>query len=360
MQNTWVHRKIAINTNPLKNSSFVEDWDKKIPMKYVNDDYCDCVGSNDDEPGTSACNHGKFWCKNGGYRGRFIYSSLVNDGICDCCDGSDELNNPRIHCPNSCNEKAKAEIAEIVQQKKKYMEGIKVKNSLLQVAKSKLNEKRSRKAEIEAELAPKREELKHKEEMKNIAEQKEREYRYEKRKKEQEEKEKKRQERIAQCIADGGEDCESQQYPPPDPPQPDEDTDTNENGDNADDTEETARKRRRRLRRERHERRADRNRERRERRERRKRSREEAAKRAEEAAKAAEAARIEAETKEIIDKDGHHVHTPDEEFPYPEQYRPHDEEEEDKPIEHTPDEEFPYPEQYRPHDDGDGDEERGA
>eukprot|EP01084_Bolivina_argentea_P170622 295656_1 len=119
--------------------------DKKIPMKYVNDDYCDCVHTGDDEPGTSACNHGKFWCINPGYSGRFIYSSLVNDGLCDCCDGSDEKNNPRINCPNVCNQKAKDELQEFINQKKKYMEGIKVKNSLLQVAKSKLNEKHSKK-----------------------------------------------------------------------------------------------------------------------------------------------------------------------------------------------------------------------
>eukprot|EP01084_Bolivina_argentea_P211614 359942_1 len=50
---------------------------KKIPIKYVNDDYCDCIGSGDDEPGTSACNNGLFYCNNIGYRGKYVYSSLV-------------------------------------------------------------------------------------------------------------------------------------------------------------------------------------------------------------------------------------------------------------------------------------------
>ena len=32
----------------------------------------------------------------------------VNDGICDCCDGSDEWNNKRVNCSNTCaNEKEK-------------------------------------------------------------------------------------------------------------------------------------------------------------------------------------------------------------------------------------------------------------
>jgi protein kinase C substrate 80K-H len=28
----------------------------------------------------------------------------VNDGICDCCDGSDEFGNPNAQCPNICAE----------------------------------------------------------------------------------------------------------------------------------------------------------------------------------------------------------------------------------------------------------------
>lgn len=74
---------------------------KIISIDKINDDYCDCLETGFDEPGTSACNNGKFWCKS--YKilniGQYIFSSWINDGKCDCCDGSDEWN---INCINDC------------------------------------------------------------------------------------------------------------------------------------------------------------------------------------------------------------------------------------------------------------------
>lgn len=60
-----------------------------IALSRINDDYCDCADGAD-EPGTSACENGRFWCLNTAYKGRFIPSAWVDDGNCDCCDGSDE------------------------------------------------------------------------------------------------------------------------------------------------------------------------------------------------------------------------------------------------------------------------------
>ncbi|KAJ2378175.1 hypothetical protein IW150_000959 [Coemansia sp. RSA 2607] len=80
------------------------DGSALIPFARINDDYCDCADGSD-EPGTSACNNGSFYCANEGHVAARISSSKVNDGICDpqCCDGSDEWDG-FINCPNTCAE----------------------------------------------------------------------------------------------------------------------------------------------------------------------------------------------------------------------------------------------------------------
>lgn len=55
--------------------------DKLIPISAVNDDYCDCPDGSD-EPGTSACPNGSFYCENKGFVPATIRSSRVNDGVC--------------------------------------------------------------------------------------------------------------------------------------------------------------------------------------------------------------------------------------------------------------------------------------
>lgn len=76
------------------------DGSGSFPRSRLNDGYCDC-GDGTDEPGTSACPEGKFYCRNIGDNPRLLFSSFVNDKICDCCDGSDEYESG-IHCQNTC------------------------------------------------------------------------------------------------------------------------------------------------------------------------------------------------------------------------------------------------------------------
>lgn len=64
---------------------------KLITVEKLNDNYCDCPEDGSDEPRTNACANGKFIClKNVKSFPESIPSGWVNDGVCDCCDGSDE------------------------------------------------------------------------------------------------------------------------------------------------------------------------------------------------------------------------------------------------------------------------------
>ncbi|KAM2845749.1 hypothetical protein COP1_028160 [Malus domestica] len=76
------------------------DDSKSFTRDRLNDDFCDCLDGTD-EPGTSACPAGKFYCLNRGSTPRFLFSSRVNDHVCDCCDGSDEYDGS-VNCPNTC------------------------------------------------------------------------------------------------------------------------------------------------------------------------------------------------------------------------------------------------------------------
>jgi len=124
--------RLKIYQTSLESGSFacLSQPEQRIPISQVNDDYCDCPLDGSDEPGTAACASGnnvlpsvfkteeisipRFFCQfqlpgtiqtitdnvgpNVDYYDERLSSvplqwtlhSRVNDGICDCCDGSDE------------------------------------------------------------------------------------------------------------------------------------------------------------------------------------------------------------------------------------------------------------------------------
>ncbi|XP_073157273.1 glucosidase 2 subunit beta isoform X2 [Henckelia pumila] len=97
---------VTLGIHPLDERYYLEDFikckdgSKSFSRDRLNDNFCDCSDGTD-EPGTSACPAGKFYCRNAGSTPRFLFSSRVNDDICDCCDGSDEYDGTVI-CPNTC------------------------------------------------------------------------------------------------------------------------------------------------------------------------------------------------------------------------------------------------------------------
>ncbi|KAF9135088.1 hypothetical protein BGW39_004720 [Mortierella sp. 14UC] len=101
------------------------DGSETIPFSAVNDDYCDCADGSD-EPGTSACGTGYFYCANIGHTPAYIKTSRLNDNVCDpeCCDGSDEFDG---HCPNICEQVGAASRKEREKLERIHKEGNKIR-----------------------------------------------------------------------------------------------------------------------------------------------------------------------------------------------------------------------------------------
>lgn len=92
-----------------------------VEWSQINDGVCDCPDGSD-EPGTSACtnnNDDLFYCENDGFIPKFIPRSSVNDGICDCCDCSDEallskVDNNAVDVKGNTCSKLKTELENVV------------------------------------------------------------------------------------------------------------------------------------------------------------------------------------------------------------------------------------------------------
>ncbi|KEH30819.1 putative mannose-6-phosphate receptor binding domain, glucosidase 2 subunit beta [Medicago truncatula] len=109
-----------------------KDGSANFNKDQLNDDFCDCPDGTD-EPGTSACPRGKFYCRNAGHSPLYLFSSRVNDGICDCCDGSDEYDG-KAKCSNTCWEAGKAAREKLRKKIATYQEGVKVRKQAIEHA----------------------------------------------------------------------------------------------------------------------------------------------------------------------------------------------------------------------------------
>ncbi|CAF4795923.1 unnamed protein product [Rotaria sp. Silwood1] len=152
---------------PSKSFSCLDD-SSTIPFEFVNDDYCDCRDGSD-EPGTSACPNGQFFCENKGYIGALIPSHLVGDGVCDCCDGSDEYETT-IVCNNTCFELAQKTKAEREAKRALHAAGVITKKQIIAQSELTKSTRETRLNEFEQDLQKLENELKEKEELKQKAE----------------------------------------------------------------------------------------------------------------------------------------------------------------------------------------------
>jgi len=131
------------------------DGSGTVPFIQINDDYCDCEDGSD-EPGTSACPEGKFYCENIGHRAMILPSGRVGDGLCDCCDGSDEWETGS-NCENTCSELGREAREAAEAQYKAAIHGFNVRRSMVDEAKriqeektAELAQKETKKAELDS------------------------------------------------------------------------------------------------------------------------------------------------------------------------------------------------------------------
>lgn len=116
-----------------------------------------------------------------------IFSSRVNDKICDCCDGSDEWGTD-ASCPNTCEEMGRKAIEEAQRLKELHEQGHKKKLEYSTQGKKKSEESRTTLSQKEAELEAIKSELETLTAAKDAAEEPEREAKDSHRKKWEEEK----------------------------------------------------------------------------------------------------------------------------------------------------------------------------
>lgn len=136
---------------------------QKIPEEKINDGYCDCPLDGADEPHTNACSGStmgaftgiaavsteskKYQCPQ--QRKLQIPYSRFHDGICDCCDGSDEL--PTV-CPDICDQVLAEERALREKMAREFTVGQKQREKEILEFQALLEDKRGEKAGMDEKL----------------------------------------------------------------------------------------------------------------------------------------------------------------------------------------------------------------
>ena len=87
--------------------------------------------------GTSACPNGAFYCPNVGFKPLVINSTFVDDGVCDCCDGTDE---PPGRCISTCRQKGNEEVKMMQQKLSAAMAGAHKRSQYIDIAVKKRQE----------------------------------------------------------------------------------------------------------------------------------------------------------------------------------------------------------------------------
>mmetsp|Transcript_29147 Transcript_29147/g.46809 ORF Transcript_29147/g.46809 Transcript_29147/m.46809 type:complete len:497 (+) Transcript_29147:144-1634(+) len=128
------------------------DGSMEIESWKVNDDYCDCEDGSD-EPGTSACSLGQFYCINKGFEAKTVPSSRVNDGICDCCDGSDEWGASVVRCEDTCIAEAREAYQEQIEQLDTFRQGLQARKKLEEEGAQIIAQKESEKADARSKMS---------------------------------------------------------------------------------------------------------------------------------------------------------------------------------------------------------------
>ena len=111
------------------------------PAPVSNDDYCDALVDEGETSGCSYYSDSIFRCKSVVYNEE-IFSSRVNDGICDCCDGSDE--SLSLNCPDVCETKASIASLELQKQQDLLLNGMKKNKEITEWSARELNDMKLR------------------------------------------------------------------------------------------------------------------------------------------------------------------------------------------------------------------------